>query len=308
MKMSLPYGSTERNTTFNKIVVKIRRILWQFYSLFLDEIIVSTRQGIFALRTGKNENIGKRLYVYGEYESVDLFRFIAILSQYGYADSLRSGCLLDVGANNGVISIALLRGGVVSKAICIEPDEDNFRALKKNIRINQLSESSYCIPLAVSDKRCELSLELSPDNYGDHRIRSPAADEVMELYRESSRHTVCVESDSLDAILMSASVPWNGEIGLVVIDVQGYEGFVIAGAEKLFQRGVPCMIEVWPYGIKRSGFDENRLFDLVKHYYSIFYTRDIDGNDIQHSTKNFEAFYRSIGVGPKYSNILLLNG
>ena len=60
------------------------------------------------------------------------------------------GAILDIVANNGVISIGMLYTGEMSKAISIEPESQNFCLLQRNTKLNGLNDRISCLPFAAS--------------------------------------------------------------------------------------------------------------------------------------------------------------
>ena len=96
------------------------------------------------------------------------------------------------------------------------------------------------------------SLELSEDNHGDHRVRTESRDNTQMVYDESRRDVVDVSTIPLDELLSRNKIDVE-QIGLVWIDTQGHEGYVLSAAKSLEQAKVPIVLEFWPYGLKRSG-------------------------------------------------------
>jgi len=111
--------------------------------------------------------------------------------------------------------------------------------------MNRLAEQIVVHEMAAGSGDGELlELELSADNLGDHRVR-PKRHE----HPPSDRHLVQVRSERIDTICA-------GEINenlFMWIDVQGFEGFVLAGATELLARRVPTVLEFWPRGMAASG-------------------------------------------------------
>ena len=84
--------------------------------------------------------------------------------------------MLDIGANIGLISTGLLLANAIEQAIAIEPEPENFRLLSQNVQQNDLAGRMCCLQMAVGDQPGSLTMEISPNNPGDHRIRrNPAA-------------------------------------------------------------------------------------------------------------------------------------
>jgi len=177
--------------------------------------------------------------------------------------------LLDIGANIGHISIPLLTQGVIVHAIAWEPDPENFKLLKCNVILNNLEEKVTLYNLALGrDSGKTLKFELSEDNFGDHRIRVA---EDPGKYQEESREIIEVKSKSLDSYLdIFKQETLKGNQLILWIDVQGYEGEVLAGAKALISEVKPAIgMEFWPYGLHRTGGIDT-LIQAIEHYGSYF--------------------------------------
>lgn len=202
-------------------------------------------------------------------ESFDETHFATALTLaerfYPHARS-RPRTLIDVGANIGTTSIAAVARYGFDRAIALEPEPSNLYFLRQNVLANHLEDKIRIVPLAVTDCDGEVELELSPDNSGDHRVRVGAPE--RGLFHEDRRTTKLIEAKTLDNVLAAEAVSPD-DIGLVWVDVQGFEAHVLAGATTVLGASVPVVIEYWPYGLRRNGSLE-RLWGLLADHYSGF--------------------------------------
>src|SRR5688572_10749162 len=90
--------------------------------------------------SSKDCPIGKHLFVRLDYEIGLIESTDAFLGDEGLLSEGRNNTLLDVGANLGMISIAMLRRDYFDWAIAFEPVPRNFRLLQKNAGQNGLSD------------------------------------------------------------------------------------------------------------------------------------------------------------------------
>lgn len=172
-----------------------RRLRWWFIHLGpRRDVTVDTSNGLLSFDS-KDRLIGKYLYVKRSYEAREIQTAVALLRQEGYLKDAEGGTVLDVGANIGMICIALLKHGCFERAIAFEPAPNNYRLLIKNIDQNGLRERVLHFPCALSAAEGELELELSEDNSGDHRLRQTATPGV---FREERRRTLRVRVRTLD--------------------------------------------------------------------------------------------------------------
>jgi FkbM family methyltransferase len=161
------------------------------------------------------------------------------------------GTFLDIGANIGLFTIPVACGPGVSSVIAFEPDPVNFRNLIFNIGANGASAKVTTHNLALFDKKTTLSFELSPENFGDHRVRSESESHSTNSYGEADRRTISVSAERLDAC-----VPALTEIArplFIKMDVQGAEPAVYGGGASVFAAADVLIVEFWPYGIRRLG-------------------------------------------------------
>lgn len=281
-----------------------RHGLWYIarrFRKFQKSVTVHTKQGIFNLSTEIDDPISRSLFLYREFE-LDLITSAMILIRDIRQIPKGKGIILDIGANNGVISIGMLVRGEAEKAIAIEPDPRNFAALKHNVAQNHLKNAITCLNYAVSDKKSILQFELSETNYGDHRIRRSTADTgLMELYKESERHVIDVEANTLDDIFTSDCK--NNNFTAIWIDVQGHEGYVFKGAERLLSKGIPVVSEIWPYGIRRAGMAEEEFCSIIKDIWPSYWVKR-RGRFIRYSTNIFYSYLEELGCDGDFDNVI----
>jgi FkbM family methyltransferase len=124
--------------------------------------------------------------------------------------------------------------------------------LQANQILNDKFEFCTNIRAAASDVDGVGLLELSPDNFGDHRVRSAEIGDGSGLYDEKNRSVSETRLMRIDTLLEEYGLAPQ-DLGLVWIDTQGHEGHALAGAQQLISAKVPIVAEFWPYGLQRSG-------------------------------------------------------
>jgi FkbM family methyltransferase len=177
--------------------------------------------------------------------------------------------LVDVGANIGTICVPAVVRGLAQNAIAIEPEPRNFRTLMANIYLNDVADRIVCHNVAVGQEDNQtLRFDLSPDNSGDHRVHS---DQSLNFHFEHDRKSILVASSRLDTILPSA----DRSSTLVWMDTQGYEGFILKGAQTILKARVPIVLEFWPYGMTSAG-SYSALKESLLNYTTYFDLRADD--------------------------------
>ena len=228
-------------------------------------LTVPTANGLLSF-SNMDVIIAKVLYVHRAWEVELMDRTMAYLRREGHLATPGRDVLIDAGANIGMVCIGMLRRGYFRSALAIEAAPDNAALLERNIAQNDLGASIRAIACALSDRNGELDVELSADNFGDHRVRAAQASRPGRL-GEDRRTTIRVPARTLDAIV-EGNPPTDPErIGLIWIDVQGHEGHLLEGARRTLAGGASVLTEFWPYGIERSGLDRRAYVELV---FSIF--------------------------------------
>ena len=95
-------------------------------------------------------------------------------------------------------------------------------------------------------------LFLSPENFGDH-----------QTYGDND------ERSSIPIHLVRGEdliTPHSGRVDFIKIDTQGAEMGVISGMKNLIMRSLPglkMIVEFWPYGLRRAGYDGEALLNLL---------------------------------------------
>ncbi len=214
---------------------------------------------------------------------------------------------MDIGANNGVISIGALHTGELARAVAIEPDPFNFSMLRRNVDQNGLSSRVICLPVAASDQKGELVFELSPTNFGDHRVRKNTKESLAapERWGELTRRVITVPADRLDGLLADLPEAFVETIAVIWVDVQGHEGYVFRGAKNILARGIPVVSEIWPYGIARSGLGPEQFCAMAESFWSS-YCVFRDGHIEQHDIRTFQVFYAGLGGRIDFQNVIFL--
>lgn len=182
----------------------------------------------------------------------------------------QKGCFLDVGANIGTTSIQAIEYPNVTECIAFEPSSDNYSLLMSNIYLNKLQNKISGYNYAVGDKKGINKLLLSPNCSGDNRLRKfDDADNQQKI--DISTNYEEVETIALDEFLKEK----HQDIKFVWIDVQGYEYYVLKGAQELIKRSdIAIQIEYQP-----SRLLETNSLDLLNEFLINNFKHFIDMDD-----------------------------
>jgi FkbM family methyltransferase len=240
-----------------------RRGVWRVAARFTPVLAVD-REGLRLYVSTDDQVLGRRLFVYNRAPETDIqLTFNALRQIPGIAGRLNDFKVLEIGANIGSHTVALLKHYGASEVIAIEPSPANCDLVRQNALSNSVSERVQLLELALSDQDGSVSLEISPSNSGDHRVRVSGG---ATNGAEASRDTIDVRAARLDSLVETGEVDLDS-VGLVWLDAQGHEGHIFSGARRLLGSEIPIAMEYWPYGLRRAG-GLQLLHELIAEHYS----------------------------------------
>jgi len=198
-----------------------------------------------------DHHISRSLYIHGEFDFKKLIRASKIIGS-----KCKSLVLLDVGANLGSICIPGVADGYFDSAIAIEARPDVAELLKTNVALNKLEDRVRVIASAVgppSSKSLDFSVDKS--NFGASRVS-----------RLNSEKTISVGATTLDLVVAEPS-----KIGLVFMDIEGFEVEALKGARSILLEFPAVALEFTPKLLHEfsTRADFLRIFDGYSYFYSL---------------------------------------
>jgi FkbM family methyltransferase len=167
-------------------------------------------------------------------------------------DKLRdaSGTFLDIGANVGFYSI-ILAGSLPDVIVhAFEPVPDNFRVLETNVRVNPTRNKIVLNQLAVSDQCGTTTIALNGQ-----------LSHILQSVTDSQSNVAEVDAISLDNYCQKNGIK---NVRLIKCDVEGFELFVLRGAERILIEQKPTiLLEIEDRWIRRYGYDSNDLVTFL---------------------------------------------
>jgi FkbM family methyltransferase len=243
---------------------------------------------------GKNTYCNKR-----PYDADKLTESLRLIEKIRGTENQRIELLIDVGANIGTIGLTAVAANLVDRCLAFEPGPTNFKLLEMNIKHNDLSGLVDAHNLALSEGgNLELEFELDDSNFGDHRVR---ISDVPGLYGESSRQVIKVATAKLDDFMNQIS-PLKS---ILWMDVQGFEGHVLAGATEVLSAGIPIVTEFWPYGLERSNCVDKFFDALADGNYKHFAVLDGTGLYRSFNREELTGLASELGWQGKFTDILV---
>jgi FkbM family methyltransferase len=285
-----------------------RRIEWAIRKRLQEEVTISIKQGSFTCLTSDKE-IARRIFLEGEFGYAFSLRCFDFMKKHGYIPATGAVTCFNIGANIGTLAIGLVKAGRIDGIIAFEPEPRNFDLLQRNVKKNSFDDRICCVQLALSNTAEPLTMELSDVNPGDHRIRKQGS-KVDARFGEDKRKTVDVQAKTLDDFnpaeygCSDTRFSCNDAPSLIWLDVEGHEGYIFEGGRKTFQRDIPTVAEVWPYGILRSGMSLAQFTKIVQNLWQFFWVERASGF-VCYPTSVFTYFLDELGTTGRHEDIVL---
>jgi FkbM family methyltransferase len=206
--------------------------------------------------------LGRSVFVKNHFDRDHVGRLMRKLRELGI--EVEKKVLLEIGANIGTHTVYFALTGMFSRIVAVEPDPRNLELLEENVTQNGFGDLVRRLACAASDTEGELAFYLHPDNHGKS---SPNP-------RHANDQRILVPAHPVPAILAEAGVAVD-DVGLIWMDIEGYEPVACRSMQSLFARRIPVHLEFTSdfYGpVKAAEF----IAFLARHYEHcfVFYNDD----------------------------------
>lgn len=139
----------------------------------------------------------------------------------------REGVFVDVGAHSGSYSVINERG--FERVIAVEPHPDNFKALLRNIELNNLNDRIEACQVAVGAQSILGRLFLATDDTHTLLPTKPAQDFIE------------VRQVTIDDLLSQCGID-SASVRVLKADIEGAEPDLIRGGRRLLTLGHPDLV------------------------------------------------------------------
>src|SRR5262245_45015353 len=155
--------------------------------------------------------------------------------------------VVDVGANIGYYTLMFAQVvGPEGRIIAIEPSPENLPELRLNVERNKLRNVEI-IPKAVGNAQKGVGLR-GGINSG--------------VLRDDTAPAYSVEQDLIDNIITEP-------INFMKLDVEGYEGFALEGAQRVLSKYRPIVfVEIHPVELKQCGWGVSPIVNRLSRIYN----------------------------------------
>ncbi|MDX2345726.1 MAG: FkbM family methyltransferase [Legionella sp.] len=178
-----------------------------------------------------------------------------------FFDSLRpEGVVIDVGANIGYYT--LLSAQIVGQrghVYSVEAHPKTFGYLERNVALNKY-ENITMFNVALGEKKGNVT-------FSDER--------KDDLNRVSDDGGIVVLMDKLDNLKIR-----HDTIHLLKIDVEGYEKFVMNGADETLRKTETIFFEAWSEHFDKYGYTLREIFDVLKEFGFIYLVNGEGGYEV----------------------------
>ncbi|HET8555499.1 MAG TPA: FkbM family methyltransferase [Rhodanobacteraceae bacterium] len=189
----------------------------------------------------------------------------------------RAGCrgaVVDIGANIGLVLLALIKIDRRVPYIGIEPSVQAAAYIQRLITLNNLAATHSVYAVASSDECGAAALQTS----GAHDVSATIDSRLRPSGMYRTRTAVCVSTG--DLLLRDVA-----SIDVIKIDVEGNECRVLAGLVQTIQRHRPALIvEIMPY------------YHLVDDSYSRAYFGNLSESERMQLASNRRANMEALGA------------
>lgn len=169
------------------------------------------------------------------------------------------GLMLDLGANNGRMSLPRVVLGDVVAAYCAEPEPLNYLCLVRNVRDNGLNGLVMPDQAAIGDHNGTVKMA---------RAKSPGGHKVIGADVRSRRETIEVPCFTLDTWCERLGIDLR-QVSLVKVDTQGFELQVLRGAAHVLSHPhIVWQIEVDLPLQREQGHASDDLFASLRRYFT----------------------------------------
>jgi FkbM family methyltransferase len=165
--------------------------------------------------------------------SIDVFYHKYSLNNIENIEKLTGTTIVDIGAYLGDSSILFYRELKPCRMVIIEPTTHWANQIRKTLEINNIKNCKI-IQCAVGDKLC--NMEISVDILGGCSgfMELTGSEENKSLFYKEN-----VKVDKFDNIMHNENIT---NLGMIKIDIEGYERYFLRGAEKSIRKFKPVIL------------------------------------------------------------------
>ncbi len=167
----------------------------------------------------------------------------------------RDAIVFDVGANIGLVALAVARHIPQGHLYCFEPSPHPQRCLARTIADNALAQRITLCNMAVSHT-------VGEQEFSVHDPKDASGDGLRDTGRAGAARPIRVPVTTLDTYVAAQEIK---QLDLLKIDTEGAELDVLRGATSTIRRFRPRIIfEAWPANVAAYGIDIKEVFAFLQ--------------------------------------------
>lgn len=233
------------------MIKSIQKKVYEFGCSANQADVATMYRGLSLTGPARDFSIVHQLFA-GYYEEVEVALFERLAAD--------SEIIIDIGANIGLYSCVgakeLPENG---RLIAFEPIPENVAYLRRNLLRNGHLEKVSVEAMAVGEHPGTVTMYLA-EGIGHH---SAAAENAVGWSTSTS-----IPMTSLDSYLSHHTI---GRPDLIKIDAEGYDGFVLRGAQEMLRLSPTLLVEYNPHALMNCGFEPDEFLDIIfTHYEHVF--------------------------------------
>tara|TARA_B100000902_G_scaffold386745_1_gene429796 strand:- start:734 stop:1552 length:819 start_codon:yes stop_codon:yes gene_type:complete len=202
--------------------ILLARIIYLFFKLCRIDDEVQIKRKNINWKVNINDIVGLSVFLTGGFQNKKLKEFNNLI--------LENTLLVDIGANIGTFSIrSKVNNKNIKKILCVEPDIDNFKRLKKNIEENKLSFTVFPFLNYVGESLDKKSSSHYPLNLKKDRINNRYNGMPGNFKKAIQFDLKNITTENFDNLAIK-------------IDVDGNEFEVLSSLEQIINQYKPIML------------------------------------------------------------------
>ena len=209
---------------------------------FAEETLTVTCAGGFELEVFPNDHIGRHIYITGQFDG----SIVSVLRSFCKRGDER---ILDIGANIGSVSCALLHAMPDCRVVAVEPQPRVFALLEKNVaRVG--GGRGRALNVAIADRDGTGRMAIDTNNSGCSHLVENGAANAAAIEVELINGERLLEQSGLD------------RIDLIKIDVEGFEEPVLRALVGMIKSQRPRAVLFEHHGdLNQADAPIRRIFD-----------------------------------------------
>jgi FkbM family methyltransferase len=160
---------------------------------------------------------------------VSVFEEIILNGEYSFAPPTAPRVIVDAGANIGLTSVYFANRFPHAKIIALEPEQANFRMLRKNARYY---ENIHPVEAALWKENTSLSLsdpgagswgfqthERTDQNAASPLVDAVTLDRLMHLHQCEHIDVLKIDIEGSEKEIFESCEPWIGKVGMIMVEL-----------------------------------------------------------------------------------------